>query len=113
MPRGHDSLAMARESLRLHARPYLQHDGSMALARQVSWLHARDTLGLAGRLRALNIPARVVWGAADQFQKVAYGDRFAWDLNAELRRIEGGRHFVPEDHPHVVASAIDDVVRAS
>ncbi len=112
MLRGHERPAMARESLRLHARPYLQHDGTEALARQVSWLHARDTLEVAGRIRELDVPARVVWGAADQFQKVAYGERFAWDLHAELRRIEGGKHFVPEDHPDALAAAIDDVLRA-
>ncbi|MDP8977010.1 MAG: alpha/beta fold hydrolase [Actinomycetota bacterium] len=113
MVRGHEALAMARESLRLHAGPYLRHDGTAALARQVSWLHARDTLEVAGRIRELDVPARVVWGAADQFQKVAYGERFAWDLGAELRRIEGGRHFVPEDHPEALAAAVDDVLRAA
>lgn len=46
------------------------------------------------------LPARVVWGAADQFQKLHYGERLARDLDAPLRRIDGGKHFTPEDHPH-------------
>ncbi len=109
--RGHDDAAMMRESLRVHARPYLDHDGAAALARQVSWLHVRDTLAVSDGLRELDVPARVVWGAADQFQKLAYGERLAWDLRADLDRIEGGRHFVPEDHPDRIAAAIHAVVR--
>jgi len=31
------------------------------------------------------------------------GERLAWDPRTELWRIEGGRHFTPEDHPNRVA----------
>ena len=110
--RGHDNPTMARESLGVHARPYLAHDGAAALARQVSWLNVRDTLAIAGHVRDLDVPARVVWGAADRFQKIAYGERLAWDLEAELDRIEGGKHFVPEDHPDRIAAAVRGVVEA-
>lgn len=113
LTRGHDNVAVARDSLRVHARPYLTHDGAAALARQVSWLHVRDTLAISDRVRDLDVPARVVWGAADQFQKIAYGQRLAWDLRADLDRIENGRHFVPEDHPDRIADAIHAVVRAT
>ncbi len=34
-------------------------------------------------------PDGAAWGAADQFQKIEYGERFARDLSAPLRRIEG------------------------
>ena len=111
MLRGHDDLAVARASLSLHVAPYLEHDGLAGLARQVSWLHARDTLAVADRIRELDVPARIVWGAADPFQKVAYGQRFAWDLRAPLDRIEGGRHFTPEDHPDRIADAVRAVLR--
>ena len=62
---------------------------------------------MADRLPGLTVPARVVWGAADRFQKVRYGERFARDLGAGLRRIERGKHFTPEDHPGVVAEEIN------
>jgi pimeloyl-ACP methyl ester carboxylesterase len=63
-------------------------------------------------MRDLRVPARVVWGAADRFQKLPYGERLAWDLRTELWRIEGGRHFVPEDHPERLAAAVDEVLGA-
>jgi pimeloyl-ACP methyl ester carboxylesterase len=56
------------------------------------------------------VPARVVSGAADPFQQLPYGQRLAWDLRTEPRRIEGGRHFVPEDHPERLAAAVDEVL---
>jgi pimeloyl-ACP methyl ester carboxylesterase len=109
--RGHDNRARAQEALAVHSRPYLQHDGMAALVRQVRSLHTYDTLAVARELPRLDVPARVVWGAADAFQKVRYGEQFATDLGAPLRRIPGGKHFTPEDHPEEVAAAVRDVLR--
>jgi pimeloyl-ACP methyl ester carboxylesterase len=39
--------------------------------------------------------------------------RPAWDLRTELWRIEGGRHFTPEDHPDRLAAAITEVLGAA
>jgi len=108
MTRGHDDLSRARESLRLHWQPYADaRDGAgRALARQVRSLRTQDTLAVADALPRLDLPAALVWGAADRFQQVGYGYRLAHDLGARLERIEGGKHFVPEDHPDRVAAAI-------
>jgi pimeloyl-ACP methyl ester carboxylesterase len=111
--RGHDDPAVARESLAIHLQPYARHGGAAALARQVRWLRTADTLVVADRLGELEVPARVVWGVADPFQKVPYGERLAWDLRTELWRIQGGRHFTPEDHPDQLAAAITEVLGAT
>lgn len=108
--RGHDDRAMARECLDVHWRPYAAHAGAADLLRQMESLDVRDTLDVSPQLGRLDVPARVVWGAADRFQKVPYGARLAWDLRTELRRIEGGRHWTPEDHPDQIARAVDEVV---
>lgn len=80
------------------------------MARQVSALDVRDTLAVQDQLPGLRMPARVVWGVADQFQKVEYGERFARDLGTTVHRIEGGKHFTPEDHPGVLAEEIRGLV---
>jgi pimeloyl-ACP methyl ester carboxylesterase len=108
--RGHDDLKVAKESLAVHYRPYAQHGGGAAMARQVDALDVNDTLAVADQISTLNMPARVVWGVADQFQKVEYGERFARDLGVPLTRIEGGKHFTPEDHPDVIADEIRGLV---
>jgi pimeloyl-ACP methyl ester carboxylesterase len=108
--RGHDDAAVAKESSGVHYRPYAEHGGGAALARQVTALDVRDTLDVQDALPSLRVPARVVWGAADRFQPVRYGERFARDLGTSLRRIEGGRHFTPEDHPDVVAEELRSLV---
>lgn len=108
--RGHDDSAMARESLEVHFRHYVEHDGAAAMARQVAALDVRDTLAVADQLPHLNVPARIVWGLADQFQKAAYGQRLARDLGTRPVGIRGGKHFTPEDHPGIVATAIDELV---
>lgn len=108
--RGHDDPARAAEAVDVHWPHYERHDGAAAFVRQVKALNVQDTLSIAGDLPRLRVPARIVWGAADRFQKVVYGECFARDLDAPLHRIEGGRHFTPEDHPEVVAREIAHLV---
>lgn len=109
MARGHDDAVMARESFELHHRHYAQSDGPAALVRQARALDPRDTLDVADRLPTLSVPARIVWGVADQFQPPRWAERLARDLGTRPVAIRGGKHFVPEDHPDVVAAAIRDV----
>lgn len=110
MLRGHETWAQAKEALHMHWPHYASRFGPDAFARQVESLDVRDTIAVSERLRQLAVPARIVWGVADQFQKVEYGERFARDLGAPLVRIPGGKHFTPEDHPDVVANAIRELI---
>ncbi len=110
LARGHDDAGMAKESLSVHFRPYDEHGGGKAMARQVSALDVRDTLAVQDRLPSLGVPARIVWGVADAFQKIEYGERFARDLGTTVHRIEGGKHFTPEDHPDVIAEQVRSLV---
>lgn len=108
--RGHSDPAKAKEAVNVHWHSYDQHDGAAAFVRQVEALDVQDTLSVADDLQRLQIPARIVWGAADRFQKIEYGERFANDLGAPLQRIEDGRHFTPEDHPDIVAREINQLL---
>ncbi len=105
--RGHDRSDDADEAFDMHWPHYVHHGGADAFIREVESLSTTDTLAVADKLSQLNVPARVVWGAGDMFQKVEYGERFARDLRAPLRRIDGARHFTPEDHPDVIAEEIN------
>jgi len=108
--RGHDRGEIARESIGLHWQPYATHGAAVSLMRQVSALDVHDTLAVGDRLRHLGLPARVIWGDADQFQKLPYGERLADDLGTDVRRIKDGKHFTPEDHPADIAEAINELV---
>lgn len=110
MLRGHDNPGCAWESFRQHNAHYASHGGTAALVRQVRSLDVRDTLDVADRIPHLRVPARLVWGAADQFLKIGYGYRLAYELGAPIDRIEGGKHFVPEDHADRVAAAINELL---
>ena len=110
LARGHDTSAQAREALRVHFAPYAEHGGGAAMSRQVVALDVRDTLAVQDALPGLRVPARVVWGTADRFQEVRYGERFARDLGTTLQRLEGSHHFTPEDRPDALAAAIAELV---
>ncbi|MBW3590417.1 MAG: alpha/beta hydrolase [Actinobacteria bacterium] len=108
--RGHDDRHRASESLSMHLDPYEMHGGAKAMVRQVRSLDVRDTLAIGDGLRNLDVPSGIAWGAADQFQKLRYGQRLADDLAAPLKVIEGGKHFVPEDHPQELAQVINQLL---
>jgi len=110
MTAGHDDQAMARESLGEHLPFYLGSGGAASLVRQARSLDVRDTLAVVDKIPDLDLPARVVWGADDGFQPIGYGYRLAYELGARLDRLEGGKHFVPEDHPGPVARAVRAVL---
>lgn len=111
--RGHDNRNVALESLAEHWGPYVSQGAARSMMRQVEALDVQDTLDIADRLVDLNLPARVVWGEADSFQRIAYGERLAADLGATLLRIPGGKHFTPEDHPQDIADAINSLLAAA
>lgn len=111
--RGHDDRRRAEEALATHWPPYAEHGGAAAMVRQVRALDVADTLAVQDRLPTLDVPVRIVWGTADRFQKVGYGERFARDLRAELRRIEGAKHWTPADHPADIAAAINELLVAT
>ena len=110
--KGHDNAAAKEAALNVHAPHYEASDGAAALVRQTQSLNKEDTLAVAGLLPSLDIPARLVWGADDEFQTIDYGERLARDLGAPMRRIEGGKHFTPEDHPEIIAEEIDTLAKA-
>jgi pimeloyl-ACP methyl ester carboxylesterase len=109
--RGHDDRARAKESLAEHWPYYAAAGAAAALVRQARSLDVNDTLAVANQIPNLEVPARLVWGAADEFQEIGYGYRLAYELGAPIERIEGAKHFVPEDHPEEVAAAVNELLK--
>ncbi len=109
---GHDRRDITEASKAVHWPPYAaaEERAAEAFVRQVQALDVHDTLAIADRLPDLDVPARSVWGAADRFLNIGYGYRLAYDLDAPLDRIDGGKHFVPEDHPERLAAAVQAVL---
>ncbi len=109
--------AVFQEVLRLFYRighgssrhwPFYDHYGGAGTRIwQVRALNVNDTLHLADRLPTLDLPARLVWGAADRFQPIGY--RLAYNLKAPLDAVEWAKHLVPEDDAERVANAVNDL----
>ena len=67
---------------------------------------ARYTLDLVPALKKAAIPARLVWGRDDDFQKIHYARRYEAEVpGADLVEVDG-KHIPTEDSPHEVAHAI-------
>jgi haloalkane dehalogenase len=64
-----------------------------------------------GKLTALAVPAKVIWGAKDEFAPIGSAYRFKKELpDAELVVLEDAGHFLMEDDPDRVAREIADFV---
>jgi pimeloyl-ACP methyl ester carboxylesterase len=82
------------------------------MVHQVRSLDSANTMAVADSIPSLDIPARIVWGAADRFQPIGYGYRLPYELGATLERVEGDKHFTPEDHPEPIARAVNSLLWA-
>jgi haloalkane dehalogenase len=66
-----------------------------------------------GKLTALGVPAKIVWGARDEFAPIGGAYRFKKELpDAELVVLDEAGHFLMEDDPERVAREIADFVGA-
>ncbi|HEV2130863.1 MAG TPA: alpha/beta hydrolase [Longimicrobiaceae bacterium] len=97
----------AEEFLDLFLEPFSSGEGLEVFVEHARALDSRQTEEIAPQLSMLRIPAAVVWGEQDPFQKVHWAERLAGDIpTAELTRIEDSSHFAPADAPDEVAEAL-------
>jgi len=65
-----------------------------------------------GKLTALGVPAKIVWGAKDEFAPIGGAYRFTKELpEAELVVLDEAGHFLMEDDPPRVAREIANFVK--
>jgi pimeloyl-ACP methyl ester carboxylesterase len=84
-------------------------DSLRAFFRNVEALDSRHTQAIAGRLGDIAVPAHVVWGASDRFQKPEWAPRLRDAIpGATLRLIDSG-HFVPWERPEELATEIREL----
>lgn len=77
---------------------------------QVRHYDSTHTERLTPLLGGIAAPTRILWGAEDRWQPLAYGRRLAADIpGAELRVVPGAGHFLPEDAPARVAAEITEL----
>ena len=107
---GHDSYERAKASFDTYWPHYARNGGVASFRRQLAALDPRDMLAISDRIARVEVPARLVWGVGDASRSIEIGERLARDLGAPLRRIEGAKHFTPEDHPEIIAEEINGLL---
>jgi len=70
-------------------------------------MNKRHTLEAAEKLRASQLPIRLLWAPGDKFFPIKYAERLAGEAgNAEIVQIPDAKTFVPLDQPQRVADEI-------
>jgi haloalkane dehalogenase len=60
-----------------------------------------------GKLGELGVPTLLLWGADDQFARIASAHRFAKEIpGAELVALEGAGHFVFDQEPGATTARV-------
>ncbi|HEV2150245.1 MAG TPA: alpha/beta hydrolase [Longimicrobiaceae bacterium] len=105
--RGFVDQARAESFLDGFLEPFSTPEGLDVFVEHARSLDSRHTEEIAPMLPGLSIPAAVVWGRQDPFQKPEYAERLAADIpGAELTWIAEASHFSPADAPEPVAEAL-------
>jgi pimeloyl-ACP methyl ester carboxylesterase len=95
-----------------HQRNYVGDAGRHRL--RVSSINLRDRDGLHGRLDSIRCPVLWMHGTADPVYSVPNAEEeirmFTNSSSAELRIVDGGRHFLSATHPDEVNQAAIDFV---
>jgi pimeloyl-ACP methyl ester carboxylesterase len=77
-------------------------------------MNKRYTLAAAEKLRASQLPIRLLWAPGDRVFPISYAERLAGEAgNASLVRIEDAATFVPLDQPARVAEEIAEFATSS
>jgi pimeloyl-ACP methyl ester carboxylesterase len=58
------------------------------------------------------VPTLIIWGAADPYQDVQYGERLAGAMRRARLVVEDAGHFIQEDRPKEVALLVRNFVAA-
>lgn len=95
-----------------HQKNYTGDAGRRRL--RISSVNLRDRDGLHGRLDAVRCPVLWLQGTADQVYSVPNAEdeigRFVNAVDAELRIVDGGRHFLSASDPETVNAATVEFV---
>jgi pimeloyl-ACP methyl ester carboxylesterase len=77
-----------------------------AWIRNTRAMDPRITAEIAPRLGQIAVPAHIVWGKDDPFQKVRWASRLRDAIPGATLTVLDGGHFLPWDRPHEVAAEI-------
>lgn len=98
-----------------HATYSQNYTGDDGRARgRVSSINVRDRDGLHGRLDAIHCPVLRMHGTEDPVYSIANAEdeqsRFVNSPNAELKVVDGGRHFLSASDPDAVNTAVAESI---
>jgi 2-hydroxymuconate-semialdehyde hydrolase len=92
-----------------YGRPFNGVDGRKAYLRAARALRSEDLVSQTAEIERIQMPTLIVWGAQDEFQPLAYGEKLAGVLrNARIEVVQDAGHFLPEDAPETLGKMIVD-----
>ncbi|TQN27620.1 pimeloyl-ACP methyl ester carboxylesterase [Haloactinospora alba] len=101
---------MSGEVLEAYLAPHRSALGRISFfEHQVRHYDSSPTQRVAPALARLTMPVRLLWGAQDTWQPLAYARRLAADIpGSELAVVDDGGHFLMEDQPARVRGEVLD-----
>jgi len=96
---------LSDEVAKEYAKPFSGSEGKKAYLRAARALDFRDTMRVADKLRDIECPVLLIWGAEDEYIPPMRGRRLIkYFREAEMITMEKTGHFSPEDNPSLLAA---------
>lgn len=103
---------LSDEDLHEYCRPFTGEDGAAAFVRFARALDGRGLADSEPALRALEIPALLLWGEDDPFMPVTLAERLSDALPmSSLAVLPGCSHFLMEDAPETITPLMFEYLR--
>jgi pimeloyl-ACP methyl ester carboxylesterase len=114
MLRGYNDRERGAREAEVFLRGFADDAGRDALITHLRSLECSETAALSSRLKEIACPTAIVWGARDPFLDVGIGERLHYMIpNSRFEVIARAKHFLPQEVPHKVASAVEALLRRS
>lgn len=104
---------ISAEMIAAYVGPFQGVEGRRAYLRAARALRTEELSTRTDAVERLDMPALIVWGAEDVFQRPDYGARLADAMpRARFELIPQAGHFLPEDEPERLARLLADFVKS-
>jgi pimeloyl-ACP methyl ester carboxylesterase len=108
--RGYVNRERGARSIGFYFRPFATSEGRDALLRQLRSVNQGEIAELGNRLGEIVAPTAIVWGRDDPLSPASLATRLQQAIPGSTLEIVSTGHFVPEEAPECLASALSELL---
>lgn len=99
---------LSDEHIREYLSPFATEEGARGLEQVIAAMDEADLAAVEPALKALDVPALIVWGTGDTFFEPSWAEYLKGLLPGaqDVVYVDGGRLFFPDERPHELVAPL-------